>query len=252
MKQEKECAMSNGKMNPFERLLKLLAAILKMVVDKVRDIEQVNRYLQRVVDEEKFVLVIDAPPRAASVSTEPTGGHAAEWTRFYHEVFGLKVDLSKVELSPERPGFGWAVFVAEGLTLNQVWAKCGELFPAESYIGDDFDRAVPKNDRTSKTAYAKRFRNRVEADQEHKNVSANDLTKQDVQSITLLERILLELWYFWKTGGGHLDLINVTLCAGSRCGDGDVPDVGWNDYQFQVCACGPDYSLGGLRARSAG
>ena len=36
-------------------------------------------------------------PRSASVSTEPAGGWAAEWTRFYQEVFGLTVDFASVE-----------------------------------------------------------------------------------------------------------------------------------------------------------
>lgn len=111
---------------------------------------------------------------------------------------------------------------------------------------------VTKNDRTSKTAYAKRFRDRVEADEElNKNLSANQCVAQGIQGITLLERLLLELWYFFQTSGGHLDLQNVTLCAGSRDDGGYVPYVHWSGYKLEVDYYDPDYWSGGLRARAA-
>ena len=67
----------------------------------------------------------------------------------------------------------------------------------------------------------------------------------------MLERFLLELWYFWKTGGGHLDLLNITLCAGSRGADGKVPHVYWHDDRVKVYSYDPAHADGGLRARAA-
>jgi len=41
------------------------------------------------------------------------------------------------------------------------------------------------------------------------------------------KRLLLELFYHWKTGK-HLDILNWTLCSGSRYSVGGVPIVGWH------------------------
>lgn len=239
--------MSSGD-NVFEYLFKLWASISKMVLDGARKASEVAKYLTRIVDDPNFVAILDRPP-SASVDTTPADWRQ-DWQKFYQEVFGLTVDFSQVELKDDPGGFGWAVFVASGLTLNGVYAKCRDRFPCSSYYGDDLDKAVPHNDRTSATAYAKRFRNRVEADEENKNLSANTLTKQKAQSNTLLERLLLGLWYNWRTGGGHLDLLNWTLCAGSRGRGGSVPSVGWSERQFQVNNYHPDNANDNIRDRS--
>ncbi len=174
-----------------------------------------------------------------------------EWTRFYREVFGLHVDLSGVAIPDEKPGFGWVVMVADGLTLNRVWEKCEEKFPSCFFLlGDDLDKVMSRNDRTAELAYARRFRDRVEADEELKNVSANQLAERHIRSTTLLERLLLELWYFWKTGR-HLDIQNITLCAGSRCSLGGIPFVYCYDGELGVDCCGPGDHYDRLRARAA-
>lgn len=180
----------------------------------------------------------------------PADGWTNEYTRFYREVFGREVDLAEVEIPPEQPGFDWAVIIMQSLTLNQAWAKCKERFRSYSYFGDDLDSRVPTNDHTSVTAYAKRFRDRVEADEENKNLSAYKLTKQGVKGITLLERLVLELWYHWRTGK-HLDVKNVTLCTGSRYSDGDVLRVHWGDDALCVDGYCPAYANDRVRARSA-
>lgn len=59
------------------------------------------------------------------------------------------------------------------------------------------------------------FKKNVEADEELKNLSANDLEKRGGEYITLRERLIMELEYF-KATGKHLDIYNVTLCAGSQ------------------------------------
>ena len=241
--------MSNGEKSVLEKCLALLVKIGMMVVDGVRDPAQVLRWLQVIVSREDFVSVLDTPP-SAQINTTPADWRQ-EWQKFYQEVFGLTTDLSDVELKDDPGGFGWAVFVAQGLTLNQAYAKCRDRFPCSSVYGDGLDKAVPQNDRTSVTSYTKRFRNRVEADEENKNLSANDLAKQKIQGNTLLERLLLGLWYHWRTGGGQLDLLNWALCCGSRYRDGGAPCVGWGEGQFQVCRCLPGGASVDVRARSA-
>lgn len=149
-----------------------------------------------------------------------------EWTEFYQKVFGIKVDFSGVKIPAKRRGFGWVVIVHKGLTLNQVWAKCKELFLTDltSYFGDDLDKAITKNNRTSKIAYARRFRSQVEADKELVYLSARALRKRGIKCITLLERLLLEIWHFSCTGE-HLDRESITFCAGSRNDVDDIPGV---------------------------
>lgn len=172
------------------------------------------------------------------------------WQKFYFEVFDLTVDFSGVKLADDPGGFGWEVVVTKGLTLNKVWAKCCKRFNCYSYLGDDLDQTVPKNDRQATKNYAKRFRDRVEADEENKNLSANTLIKRKVQGITLLERLLLELWYHWTTGK-HLDIQCVTLCTDSRDQRGGVPAVDWSGYGLWVDGYNPDDSGDNLRTRSA-
>ena len=128
--------MSNGT-SAFERFSKLCFQVGKLVMDKKRDAGKVADVLQVILDNPEFAKAL--PPS----NLIPPDGWAAEWRRFYNEVFSLEVDLADVEISPEQPGFGWVVMVAQNLTLNQVWIKCKERFRTYSYVGDDLDDRYP-------------------------------------------------------------------------------------------------------------
>lgn len=156
------------------------------------------------------------------------------WQEFYRKYFRMSVDFSDV-IVPERSGFDRVIFIPKGLKLNDVLKAIRKQFPAWSYI-DDLDKDVIENVRTTDCNYAIRLRERVEADEELKNTSANRLREQGVNAITLLERLVLELKY-WSETGQHLDVQNWTLCAGSRHRNGNVPSVYW------------DAGNGGLRIR---
>ena len=171
----------------------------------------------------------------------------AEWRRFYWEVFGTNVDFSDLVLPDKKNGFNWLLVMLKGLTANKLYDKCKERFAAWRYT-EDLDDI--KSVRTTEKTYAIWLRDRVEADEENKNRSANDCAKEHINGITLDERLLLELWYHWKTGK-HLDIQNVTLCSGSRDPDGGVPYVDWSDDWLDVGYCGPDDSNARLRARAA-
>ncbi len=186
---------------------------------------------------------------------------SAEWAEFYQEefyreVFGLTVDLSEVKLPPETEGFGWTLAIAKELgdkPLARVLAVCGRLFPTRSYLGDDPDQSVLANDRDPRIigSYAISVRDRVEADKENKDISANTVKSRNMVTMTMLERIVLELFYFWKTGNNHLDIQNWTLCSGSRYSRGDVPYCHWHDDWFWVSWCYPGSAGGFLRVREA-
>jgi hypothetical protein len=243
------CAMESG--NVWKKFVKLLWSVLGLLVGEKRSVGGVNKLLQLIIERPNPETILDRPSQASVDTNNPADGWVVELTRFYQEVLGMTVDLSGVKIPDDSGGFGWVVMVTKGLTLNRVYAKCRDLFPCSSYYGDNLDNKVPKNDRVSQDDYARRFRNRVEADEENKNTSANQLTKQAGDNITLLERLLLELWYHWKTGGGHLDLLNWTMCAGSRCRVGDVPCVYWRGGEFRVRYVRPDFARGFVRPRSA-
>ncbi|HEY4520430.1 MAG TPA: hypothetical protein VJJ72_01325 [Candidatus Paceibacterota bacterium] len=210
-------------------------------------------------------LVLVERDRKVSVSGQSNGGvtyasgldtaaFLADWTKFYRDVLGQNIDLTAVDLPPTRPGFNWGVAVAMGITVQQAYDKCAELFPADKYTPESLNDVVPKkNDvrTTAKGAYVIWLRDRVEADDELKKKSAKQLEEAGTNCNTLLERLLLELWFHWKTNGGHLDIENVTLCAGSRSSDGDVPLVGWDDGRLRVDWYHVDGRHDDLRARQA-
>ena len=155
-----------------------------------------------------------------------------QWEALYREEFGESPDFSGVRIPEKREDFTRLIIVAQGLTLNRAYDACAKKFPCWRYT-DDLDTDVPTNDRTPTESYAIWVRDRQEADEELKNLSADDLTEKNIKDITLLERILLELKYFRETGK-HLDIQNVTLCSGSRYRDGVVPYAHWFGDGFKV------------------
>lgn len=174
----------------------------------------------------------------------------SSWKDFYQKFFGIDVDFSGIKIPEKKPGFDRLIIVAQGLTLNQVYGKCAENFPCSRYI-DDLDKTIIQNDRDPiKGSYAIWVKDRIEADEELKNLSANDLKEKNIPGITLLERLLYELKY-WAETGKHLDIQNWTLCAGSSDSDGDVPRVRWYDASLRVYWSFSDFRLDTLRARAA-
>lgn len=174
-----------------------------------------------------------------------------DWQRFYTKFFGTAFDFSDVKIPGKQPGFDWLIVVAKGFTPNKVFEVCQKHFPCWRYRNDLDKETEGRNDRESKEHYAIWVRSRQEADEELKNLSAEDLKEKGVKGITLLERLLLELWY-WKETSEHLDVKNITLCSGSRDSDGDVPGAYWDGGRFRVGWCSPRRdAYPGLRARAA-
>jgi len=125
-----------------------------------------------------------------------------DWEKFYLDVFGLQKDFSDVVVPPHRAGFDRLIVVMEGMTPNKVLRSCHDRFPTWSWTDDLDDEAVAKNDREPTRSYAVWVRDRVEADEELENFSAMELKERNVQGVTLLERLLLELKFHLETGGG--------------------------------------------------
>jgi hypothetical protein len=171
----------------------------------------------------------------------------APWQEFW------QISLAGLMIPRKREVFDRLLVIAAGATIEGEYQKCEKLFPCWRSTKDNLDVAVATNDRDAKKgSYALWVRDRVEADDELRALSANDLSARKLTTMTLLERIVYERKYFLETGG-HLDIQNVTLCAGSRSRDGSVPHVDFYDGRFRVGRgwCYPGVSYDSLRAREA-
>jgi len=146
----------------------------------------------------------------------------------------------------------WTIPVLKGLTCKKiiVCLKNMGVNVKKDIINPDAE--VNVNDRDPKKgSYAVKFRRSIEADEENRNISADDLKSRGNKGITLLERLLLELGYFASTGQ-HLDMESVTLCAGSLHKRGYTPRVCCRSgvLRIFVCWCGSRDQCDHLRPRS--
>jgi len=173
-----------------------------------------------------------------------------DWEKFYLETFGIKVDLSGLNVPPHKKGFDRLIVVILGITPQKIYDKCKDLFPCWKWTDKSLDEIVT-SDRTAKDGtYAVWFKDVVEADEKLKNLSANDLKKKEISGITLEERLLYELKLFQETEE-HLDISSWTLCAGSRYDDGYAPLVDWYLGELEVDWDVSDSRYDHLRSRQA-
>ncbi|MFA5934908.1 MAG: hypothetical protein WC827_03435 [Candidatus Paceibacterota bacterium] len=159
-----------------------------------------------------------------------------QWENFYFKVFGFNVDFSGIKI-PERTEaekieFTRLIIVLKGLSLNNVYGAFQMHFKCWRYT-DDLNQAITKHEAHGVNSYAMWVRDTVEADEVHKNKSAEMVKEENLKTETVLERMIHELKYFWESGK-HLDINNVTLCSGSRDFDGFVPGICWSDGGFKV------------------
>jgi len=174
-----------------------------------------------------------------------------EWQEFYRKYFRITVDFSDVIIPEDPGGFPRVIFIPEGLTFATVIKALREKFKVSLYT-EDLDKDVTENIRIPDKSYAIRVHGRQEADEEWKDTSASQLKEQNVNCVTLMERLVDEPKWFDETGE-HMDIDNWTLCAGSRSSDGVVPNVYWSsdDRVLRVDWDHLDGADGDLRARQA-
>lgn len=175
-----------------------------------------------------------------------------DWEKFYKDNLNLTTDFSGVRI-PKCPGPGWRlIIVAHGLMPELVFQISMEIFgKAWKYYDASLDDVITRNERSNKDgAYAIWVRDGQEADEVHKNKSANQVASEKLTTETCLERLIHGLKYFRETRK-HLDAKTITLCSGSRYYDGYVPNVGWDDIydRLDVRRYDPDYADDYLRAR---
>lgn len=217
---------------------------LKM--DKDRD-----ELLANMAAQKEKLAEIEGKPEKAEQKNQDIEQLKKNWEDFYRDI-KIEADLSQVEIPEKREGFEKLIIMAKGLTPQKLFDKLKELCPAWKYTDDNLDKIITSDRSTKEKAYAFWVRDRVEADEEHKNKSANDIKKEKIIAETLEERLLQEIEFFKKTGG-HLDVKNVTLCAGSRISDGLVPGVYFHSGSGKVSVhwYDPDDHDDNLRVREA-
>ncbi len=187
------------------------------------------------------------------------------WRPLFKEYFGLTPDFSKIvipQLTPETQDHARAILMPEELArnanrgfINWIFNVYRELkIPVWSYY-DDLDKEVPHNgsvaDRHPKDgSYAICVRDRIEADEELKNLSAEQIWQMNIITETLPERLVHGLKVYYESKQ-HLDIMKRTLCAGSRSSCGGVPSVYWCGDELGVYDDDPDSHSGYLRTRAA-
>jgi hypothetical protein len=150
----------------------------------------------------------------------------ADWKGFYRKFFGLGADFTGTRV-PTKPEGRWRlILIPAGHESNRMLPAMRTHFSVWA-ADESLDRAVCYDARSAlHGSYAVWVRDGVGPDDEYlgKSTDAAD-TKANI-GVTLLERLLLELKFFYETGQ-HLDCGSVTLCTGSRVLGGYVPGVGW-------------------------
>lgn len=225
-----------------EKLFDQMFTIGKMVVDEVRTAKEVSRALQPIISEPRKSVA----PVTTLVDEDDIRTY---WEERWRDL-GVKFDPAKVVIPAVRGDLTRVIMMPRGIMQNQLRDICKGLFPCW-FESTDLDKAVSFHDRFPLArSYAVRVRDRMEADEELNNLSANQLAEAETAVETLPERLVHEVDFF-KVTQGHLDVNNVTLCAGSRNSGGDVPRVDWDDDGLYVSWYGPDHAHGNLRGRAA-
>lgn len=174
-----------------------------------------------------------------------------EMSLFYQEVFGM--ELGPVPVLKDNPADKeWTLIIPSWLTYAMVLRVTIEIIPfwkrdniyLPSSIDARYEKRLAKNG-----TYAIALRAEKNADKEFAKQSADNLIVKNIQGITLLERMVLELWYSWKMTD-YLDKRGiVTLCHGSRFLDGQVPVMRFYTAMVNLYAFNSSHATTQLRAR---
>jgi len=148
--------------------------------------------------------------------------------------------------------FSRFICVPKNLSTEQVLSEGKKQFPVWKYTEKPLDNVLNLDfgRDAKKESYIVRVKKNWEADENLKSISANQIEKRKIDTITLKEYILLHRFVYWKHKK-HLDIENWTLCSGSRFLDGDIPYARWypGHGKFRVDWDLPDGADADLRAR---
>lgn len=204
-------------------------------IDNKRDLEETVR---------KILLSKSEVPEVSEIN----------W-KIVYKLLGMQAEYESAiaSLKLVKDNAVWAIPVLSGLTCKKVIACLKKLGVNIKKNINNPDVEVNQNDRNPNKdgSYSVSFKRSIEADEENRNLSTDDIKRKGSEGITLLERLLLELGYFTSTGQ-NLDVESVTLCAGSRHKNGETPRVCHRSgiLRIFVCWCGSRDQCDHLRPRS--
>lgn len=185
-----------------------------------------------------------------------TEAFIADWREFYRQVHSMKVNPPK-RLPPVTPGYNWGVWVLKGITPQRAFEMGATMYPSWKWCGDQsLDEVIDFTKEARDARQRQHFvwcEDSVEPSSKLANLSAIQIAERQINTLTLTEPLLLHQWFYWKSGGKHLDVQNVTLCSGSRYSDGSVPSVDFHPLagEVSVDGYGPGDADGDLRSRQA-
>lgn len=223
-------AASTGNENAIDRVLRLLIVIGKMVLDGTRNAYQLCQVLQIVKSEADWYSQLFAN---AIPTQEDARRQLEEWQRLYTEVFELKdVDFSRLRIPTSRPGFTRMLVICSELKPSQIFKALNDRMLTTTSCRD-LNTIKSIVTRPNARFYVIWVKDRVEADEEFRGLSADQLQEQGINCLNLQERLLYELKYFLETNQ-HMDIKNVNLCAGSRDDNDRASWVQWSRGSFNV------------------
>lgn len=225
---------------PASKLAGHLIGLLKMVQDDSFD----QRHFEALAEgRDPF-----AAPKMDAVDVDD---RVKWWRAHYQNIYRLNPDFSGFRAPKRQEGFHRLAVLPRGFKIRS-WVETVSHIHGLDLHDNDLDAMLATNDRTSESgAYAVWIRDRQEADEELKNLSALMLAEQKVAGITLAERLVAGTAHLFETGR-HMDVENWTSCTGSRYSDGDVPYVNWRpgDRELYVNRHDPGDRDGYLRSRA--
>jgi hypothetical protein len=201
---------------------------LGLTVEQVKNlIENRNHPFWIAFEQAKKLLETPTLENRVSVVKQNTEEQIVAWEKFYSQFFSVDVKFDRALIPTRIAGSDRLILIPLGLRLNIAFAACQKHFKCWKWMDGDIESKMQESERgPARQATARWFRERVEADEGTQSKSAFDLENEEIQGITLLERIVYELKY-WSETKKHLDIKSVTLCSGSRYRSGYVPSVDW-------------------------
>lgn len=135
-----------------------------------------------------------------------------QWEMFYEEVIGFKVDLSKIKVKNNKSGFSQPIIIAKDTSYLDVSKLCDQLLAGKETLNscriENIERS--KNRRTSDETYVVYIRDDFSL-KSFRGMSREEVSSQSEFSTTMLEYLILKLFYWWFTNGKLLD------CNETRC-----------------------------------
>lgn len=150
--------------------------------------------------------------------------------RFYEEVFGISLEgIENLKVpNPVDEKVKKPLFMLRGEEfLREALKKSNEIFGV-NYLGlghldcglcdkclNSLIRSIVYNARgDSENPYVILVEESYNPSMQYANMQVYELEEQNIQGMTLAERLVFGLWFHWKYGE-HVDLFKSTLCSGT-------------------------------------